>query len=512
MAKENIDNMINPLNMNNDIDSESEEELYGHKRAWCKKLEINQITLNKRLNGVEGVLGKASNGKLLLFYAESDVRRVCADLLVPKLDENGEVMIGDVPGVCIRPFSRRHNLELGYVFKLAREAKLEIISKARSNSGPPSDVYRKQDILQLEYVRENISVARKNRSEKWYEKANSLSKWLEEHKGLWPKRREKRNEETCLAEWIFFQRKQCMEGKLSDAQVQFLEDLGIEWEPDEKVWREKIQECITFRSAHSRLPCSKKRTDNEKKLSTWLANQKLAYKRRRLTSDKIALLQELGISWNSYETNWGQFLSDLRNFIASNNRWPSNKAQDGKERSLANWVTRQRRSCEQNKLDAKKIASLDELGMVWKVFDDNYQETLMGLQKFLSEHGEWPTVHTNRPLLGWVSRQRRAYRSGGLEADKVEALEALGIEWNPKDASWTSYADDLQSILVHEKRWPNEEGGSREQQIVRWMHQQRHRYKIGKLSHDRIKKLESMGFAWTGKFPDISSDITDHHA
>jgi hypothetical protein len=62
-------------------DEELDLVRYGTVRAWSKELGIPAKSLRERLKAVPHTLGRTNAGGRDFFYAEYDVRRVCADLL-----------------------------------------------------------------------------------------------------------------------------------------------------------------------------------------------------------------------------------------------------------------------------------------------------------------------------------------------------------------------------------------------------------------------------------------------
>lgn len=60
-----------------------ETERYGHIGAWSRWLGIAEDVLQDRLKGIQGITGKLRNGTVLPngFYAQTDVFRVCEDLI-----------------------------------------------------------------------------------------------------------------------------------------------------------------------------------------------------------------------------------------------------------------------------------------------------------------------------------------------------------------------------------------------------------------------------------------------
>jgi hypothetical protein len=97
-----------------------------------------------------------------------------------------------------------------------------------------------------------------------------------------------------------------------------------------------------------------------------------------------------------------------------------------------------------------------------------------------------------------VDRQRALYKTGKLSAERIERLEGLGFGWDPSKAAWeegysqlVAYKEANGDVLVpviHET-----EDGFR---LGSWVNNQRRAYNRGKLSTDRIERLEDLGFVW----------------
>ena len=126
------------------------------------------------------------------------------------------------------------------------------------------------------------------------------------------------------------------------------------------------------------------------------------------------------------------------------------------------------------------------------------------LKKYRKEHpGEWPLwnyVAPNGLRLGvWCQNQREFRRRGALALDRVRKLENIGFPWKgvARAASWAGAFAALKLFRQsHPNHWPSarERGGG--VNLRQWCRQQREMNKKGKLSRDRVKKLEGIGFEW----------------
>ncbi len=106
-------------------------------------------------------------------------------------------------------------------------------------------------------------------------------------------------------------------------------------------------------------------------------------------------------------------------------RWSENP-------QLATWVGTQRQAFRKGKLSGERVARLEDLGVEWDPVTANWEEMFQALVAFKKDKGHCrvPTRWSENPQLGtWVGTQRQAFRKGKLSEERVVRLEALGFEW-----------------------------------------------------------------------------------
>jgi hypothetical protein len=117
--------------------------------------------------------------------------------------------------------------------------------------------------------------------------------------------------------------------------------------------------------------------------------------------------------------------------------------------------------------------------------------------------GEWPSWNYVAPdglRLGlWCQNQRVFRKRRALTLDRVRKLESIGFPWKgvARAGSWEEAFAALKRFRrENPNHWPStkERGGG--VNLRRWCHQQREMKKKGKLSRDRARKLENIGFEW----------------
>jgi superfamily II DNA or RNA helicase len=141
------------------------------------------------------------------------------------------------------------------------------------------------------------------------------------------------------------------------------------------------------------------------------------------------------------------------------------------------------------------------------------------LSIYYKEHGNSLVPKTkgskNYKLALWISKQRELYRNKCLSEDKIKKLEAVNMVWNKLDNFWITmfnvckqYKMDKGHIHPH---FHEEYKGYR---IGNWCSRQRSSYKKGKLTVEKIEKLESIGFDFQSinvKIPPIGYKYTENN-
>lgn len=117
---------------------------------------------------------------------------------------------------------------------------------------------------------------------------------------------------------------------------------------------------------------------------------------------------------------------------------------------------------------------------------------MRGLLKFRKKENDWPSV-TEGKLGLWCNTQRMAYKRGRLSEERYKLLESVGFEWNLLDSNWMKEFQSLKVFFATQGRWPKREDGA----LATWCYTQRERRKKGRLSKERIRVLDEIGFVWS---------------
>jgi superfamily II DNA or RNA helicase len=121
---------------------------------------------------------------------------------------------------------------------------------------------------------------------------------------------------------------------------------------------------------------------------------------------------------------------------------------------LGQWVAEQRRAYGAGQMTGQRARRLEQLGMVWSLADERFQENLEAAKAYYEQH--WtlcaprPATMLDRPVGQWLSNLRRP---GALD-DHPEwktALEAVDEDWNPAwPADWQRHYAALRELVRDE--------------------------------------------------------------
>uniref|UniRef100_UPI0009B050FF DEAD/DEAH box helicase n=1 Tax=Chlamydia suis TaxID=83559 RepID=UPI0009B050FF len=331
--------------------------------------------------------------------------------------------------------------------------------------------------------------------EAWEENFLELQRFREEHGHCKVPQRYPQN--PSLGVWVGRQRRRFKKGKLAEDRIARLEEIGFVWDVLEEGWEENFLELKRFQEEHGHCKVPHKYPKSPQ-LSVWVSDQRTKFKKGKLSEDKIARLEEIGFVWDVLEEGWEENFLELKRFREEHGHCnvPSVYLQNP---SLGVWVSDQREKIKKGKLAEDKIARLEEMGFVWDVLKEAWEENFLELQRFQEEHGHCkvPQRYLQNPDLGfWVCRQRRRFKKGKLAEDRVARLEELGFVWDVLEEEWEENFLELKRFREEHGHCKVPQRYPQNPQLASWVSDQRVDFKNGKLAEDRIARLEELGFVW----------------
>jgi superfamily II DNA or RNA helicase len=299
-----------------------------------------------------------------------------------------------------------------------------------------------------------------------------------------------------LGSWIKSQRNR--KDKLTEARIQILNDLGFVWDPHTEQWEEGFSCLVQFkeREGHCRVPLDHIEIDFS--LGSWVSTQRT--KKDKLTEDRLKRLNELGFVWDFRTDQWEEGFSCLVKFKEREGHISVSQKLMEADFPLGAWVNTQR--IKKNKLTEDRIKRLNDLDFIWDVLTEQWEEGYRYLVKFKDREG-----HCNVPSnyndtdgykLGiWITSQRA--RKDKLTEDRIKRLVQLGFVLDPRAGQWEegfSYVVKFKEREGHcsvQKKHVEADGFP----LGTWVNVQRARK--DKLTEDRLKRLNELGFVWHQK-------------
>jgi superfamily II DNA or RNA helicase len=325
-----------------------------------------------------------------------------------------------------------------------------------------------------------------------------------------------------LGRWVMTQRQKRRKGKLTAAQIKALDRLNIDWslfgsENFNDRWKSMLARLLAFceQVGHCRVPAGWK---DDQQLANWVGVQRRQFKFGKLPQDRIQLLDSMGFDWVVGKNSNAYFGVD--SIEATEKRWNgmfeklcAYKAEHGDclvqqgwklDVGLANWVTSQRMANNRGLLKFERILRLREIGFDWDPIVTRWEEMFQQLVKFKDNHG-----HTNvsqrqlhyKELATWVRNQRKAMvQNQPIMLLRAKRLDEIGFVWRiVEQDAWESMFDSLMEFKQDHGHCNVPQKGSENQKLGKWVNTMRWHFKQGKLSADRIRQLERLGFVWNTK-------------
>ncbi len=320
-----------------------------------------------------------------------------------------------------------------------------------------------------------------------------------------------------LGAWVVEQRHNRRRKKIRPEYEHRLNEIGFEWnvsERDPAEWDRMFLLLQQFKEQHGngRVPSDEK----HQKLAEWCQAQRRRFKLGRLLQRRRRKLEEIGFEWSlpNSTDKWNEMFRQLSEHCQRMGFCKFVNC-DQSSRTLRSWCSGQRKLRRLGLLSDERVSKLNVLGFEWAprnglsssrmsneavISGVSWDQMFDELLEFFKIHGHYDVPQrwkANLQLAAWVSAQRYAYRRGGLSSECVQRLNALGFRWEPFADKWDEMFETVSKF--HQRfghtRVPQKWRENR--RLAHWVAVQRRQKKIGRLSKDRISKLESLGFEWS---------------
>ena len=256
-----------------------------------------------------------------------------------------------------------------------------------------------------------------------------------------------------IGEWLNIQKALHRKGLLSEERFNKLNDLGVIWNVI-KSWDDSYKLLVKFyeKNHHVNLPCMFKTKDGITQddsgfcLYDWVRNQKTAFKKGKLSKDRINKLLAIGFNFEIKKSKKALSLIDYKNvlskFYNSTGSILATRGDlqriDGYDEpiDIARIIDRIKRKKDDGLLSLDDIKFFEKLGIKWtsyvpKSWDEAYCYAVL----FFEEYGHLNVSSTYKTSDGfdlgnWIYLQRK--RDNILSDDKKKKLNQIAMIWDVK--------------------------------------------------------------------------------
>ena len=280
-------------------------------------------------------------------------------------------------------------------------------------------------------------------------------------------------------------------------------------------WNHYFSEASIYYAEHRNLNIPKRYTTPAGlSLGEWLTTQRRVRAGQisgNLTEQQIARLDSIGMEWgNRNDAAWERGLEEARKFREQfgNLQVPA-KYKTKDDYPLGKWINNARKRRNDGKLTEERIRQLDQMGMIWSVFDAKWEQGYALAMNYAAKHGDLNvpvnyTTEEGEKLGAWILNQRTAYAKEMLSQDQLGRLEEIGIYWgNRNDRQWNEVYGaakryfEANGNLDVPVAYVSPEGYA----LGKWVRRQQYAYRNPEksnaiLSPQRVALLDAIGMQW----------------
>jgi hypothetical protein len=316
-------------------------------------------------------------------------------------------------------------------------------------------------------------------------------------------------EDPALNGWASAQRTRRNKGSLHADRIKLLDELGFVWDFQtqkvQETWMNWYHELEKYTSEHGNPHVP--RTHDNTRLASWVWGQR---QRRKGTSGKaddpmtpeqVHLLNKLGFRWDANEEKWSERFEQLKRFKEQHGHCDVEQVED-ESSELSRWVTTQRKQNVSGELQSERKVKLDAFDFKWAADsnDMRWQEMYEQLKQYHKAHGDSDVPYRSkkhRKLATWVVTQRARKKQGDISDEQTHLLDELGFTWESRDrGTWEDRLAEVAAFKAKHGHCDIPMSFSENPKLGRFINNMRVQRNAGKLSADRVAKLEAVGFIW----------------
>lgn len=349
------------------------------------------------------------------------------------------------------------------------------------------------------------------REEQWQKQLEQLKQFKEQHGHCNVEL--VADEDDNLLGWVNKQRSMLSKGKLDEERKNQLDAIGFSWASkiNDVKWEEMYNRLQSYHSKHGDADVPN-RWKEDLKLAAWVSAQRERRKKGMMPDEQIQRLDALGFTWQHRER--GAWEDRYQELIEFKEKYGHCNVPVGYKKApkLGKFVNAMRSHKTAGILSEERINLLESIGFQWAreaqvVFTDKWEDRYLQLLYFKEEHGHCNVPHNysdNPQLANWVSQQRQKKKSGKLLPEREKMLEEIGFKWAIVDLGgvkrtevWNFRYNQLLEFKQQHDHCKVPHHFPENPQLGKWVSKQRQQRKQNKLTLERERLLEEIGFLWS---------------
>lgn len=353
----------------------------------------------------------------------------------------------------------------------------------------------------------------KTLSPTWDQMYEEASSYYRENGNLLPPLSYVTAEGRRLGQWLAVQRAAYRgtrrDLRLSEERIRRLEAVGMCWDTrKERLWEERYAQASRLYHTSGSLMVKHGSANPDPELShlaQWLKLQRTRHEENRLSAEKTARLERIGMIWEK-EDAWMAGYREAERFYRANGHLdiPAAYLAEDSAYRLGHWYRGVKAAKREGTLSEERQRLLEQIGMQWdSLRERTWMEHYRLAEEYYRKNGNLAVPLSYQTSGGvrlgvWISGQRDNYRRERLTQEQIAMLEGIGMSWQQFRAKW--YACFGEAVQQYEEYgsvnvpadYVSEDGF----RLGAWIATQRSKYRQGKLNRRQTGALEALGICW----------------
>ena len=213
----------------------------------------------------------------------------------------------------------------------------------------------------------------------------------------------------------------------------------------------------------------------------------------RVTANHIKILRK-----NKRNCDWLDKYERMKSFYKRFRRFPKSKER-WNAINIGMFKDRAREAYSKGKIKWWQFKLLDKIGFPFDPVHTPWEIQFQAIKRCWKSHPQCkPFIPSDYPqyqmLEKFIMNQREARQKGRLGNERIVLLDSIGFPWDHNEALWEHSYNLLRGMKGHFPSSVSDE--QTEKRLYNWCLTQRRLRRRGKLSPEKIRKLDRIGFHW----------------